>query len=111
MATSLEELGFLRMVRLKGRDLKLLSPGTDSGKVLRATVNRIGAYTLMGDLSSDPRGKRIFETAATGCLTFSKNDKFQDVKNLEKYQVVDIGLDSPDYSKKFVVMQLTGKDT
>jgi len=101
---TLEELGFKRMLRIRGRDLKVLS-GSGAGGNFTGTINRIGSFDLNTDLGNDPRGKRILETAATGCPGLAAQDKLQDVKNNEVYRVVTIGLDSPDYSKKFLLQQ------
>ena len=104
MSRSHEEAGFQRTLRNQGRDLKHLV----SGKSFRATVNRIGAYNLDAQNSDDPRGKRIMETTTAGCPPINKNDKVQDVKNSEIYLVVQIGLDGPDYSQKFMLAQTAG---
>jgi len=110
MAT-LEERGFQRMLRLRGRDLKVLS-GPDAGKPFRSTINRIGSFDLNTDLGNDPRGKRILETPANGCPALIAQVTIQDEENKEVYRVVTIGLDSPDYSKKFVIQHLVnGIDT
>lgn len=107
---TLEEAGFRRMLRLRGRNLKLLD-GPDAGKGFRATINRIGAFTMPGDLGDDPRGKRIMETVATGIPTLVSQGLVQDRQNSEVYIVVDVGLDSPDYTRKFVLKQKLDQDT
>lgn len=109
---TLEEKGFNRLLRQRGRDLKVvLGAQSEMGKILRATVNRIGAYEISSDFGNDPRGKRILETPAATCPVLNSQNTLQDQQNQERYTVVDIGLDSPDYSKKFLLLQLTGKDT
>lgn len=110
MSTSPEEKGFNRTLRKQGRDLKLLSAGPDSGKTFRGTINRIGAYDLQTDLANDPRGKRILEIPASGALALNDQNKIQDLKTGETFQLLTIGLDSPAYSKKFLMQQLTDKD-
>lgn len=107
---SLEKRGFRRTLRAQGRTLKKLSAGTDSGCVFRATINRIGAYNLGGDFSSDLRGKRVMEIMAETAPYLDKNHVVEDQKNREKFVLTEIGLDSPDYSKKFEMSQLTPKD-
>lgn len=106
---TLEEIGFTRMLRLRGRDLKILS-GPDAGKSFRGTINRIGSFELTTDLGADPRGKRILETPASGCPAIASQTTLQDVKTLETFEAVTIGLDSPSYSKKFLLQQLEGVD-
>lgn len=108
MARSHEEAGFHRTLRKQGRDLKHMV----SGKNFRATVNRIGAYNLDAQVSDDPRGQRLAETPVKDCPEINKTDKVQDVKNGEVYLVVKTGLDSPDYSRKYMLAQTAGpKDT
>ena len=104
MGFSLEHAGFDRMLRLKGRNLK-----TAGGKRFIGTVNRIGAYSVdVGAGGHDPRGKRIMETPALNCPLINKGDKVYDVDNSEIYLAVEIGLDCPDYSKKFMLQQTAG---
>ena len=111
MALSPEENGFRWMLRQKGRDLKVIS-GPSAGKKLRATVNRIGEYILSSGIDTDPRGKFSLETPVTGCPELSKLTMVQDIKNSEKYRLTEIGLNSPDYSKKFLmVLGVPGKDS
>lgn len=106
MATP-EERGFLRTLRLQGRDLKHLQ----SGATFRGTVNRVGAYELSLDsLGSDPRGKRILETPANGCPALASQDTIQDLASQETFVLTKLGLDCPSYSKKFEMMQQTEKD-
>lgn len=103
-----EEKGFHRTLRLQGRDLKLLS-GPDAGKTFRGTINRIGAFMLSVDSYPDPRGKRILEIA--NCpLQINSQDKIQDVINGDQFVILEINFDSPDYSTKYVLQQLTDKD-
>ena len=100
------------MLRLKGRDLKYLSSGPDSGKKLRGTVNRIGEYILGGDLNRDPRGKFCMETLSAGCLALVETGILQDMKNGEKYKLTEIGLACPDYAKKYMmILGVPGKDS
>jgi hypothetical protein len=107
-----EENGFYRILRLKGRNLKLISAGADSGKSFRATVNRIGEYILTGDVSRDPRGKFSMETKAAGVLIMNETNILQDMSNKEKYMLTEIGLACPDYSRKFLMMLgVPGKDS
>lgn len=104
-----EEKGFRRTLRKQGRDLKLLSG--DSGAVFRATVNRIGAFTLPGELSDDPRGKRIIEIVSAGAPLLASTNLLQELKNGKKHMICGIGLDSPDYSLKYVIQEgVPGKD-
>lgn len=111
MANSPEQDGFNRTLRKQGRTLKLLSPGKDSGKIFRATINRIGAFTLLGELGQDPRGKRVMEIMAAGAPQIIDQNIVQDVATKEKFRVVTIGLDCPAYSFKYEIQQgAPGKD-
>jgi hypothetical protein len=106
---TLEEKGFRRMLRLRGRNLQLLS-GPAAGALLRGTINRIGAYDLNTDLGPDPRGKRILETPAAGIPVIADQNRLWDLENNEIYGMVEIGLDGPAYSQKFMIQQLTDQD-
>lgn len=109
---TLEEKGFRKMLRQRGRDLKLTAgEASEMGKTLRGTINRIGAFDLTTDTAKDPRGRRILETPADVCPDIGDQNELQDLKNRERFKVVDIGLDGPDYSKKFALLQLTPQDT
>lgn len=103
-----EESGFRMMLRLRGRSLKILS-GPSAGQTFRATINRIGAFAFAGELGDDPRGKRVME-AASDCPPLVSQNQIRDMQNNERYAVVAIGLDSPDYSKKFELRQLIAGD-
>ena len=106
-----EEKGFRRTLRLQGRDLKVISAGASSGQTFRATVNRIGRFELTTEIGGDPRGKRIIEIAATGAPAFNSGDIVQETQNQKKHKLCDVGLDSPDYSLKYVLEEgVPGKD-
>lgn len=106
-----EEKGFRRLLRLRGRELRLLSGSADAGKKFRALVNRIGAYAMTSVLGDDPRGHRIIEVPADACPEIASKAKIQDVENEEIYKVVNVGLDCPDYTKRFDLVQAGPKDT
>ena len=105
------EAGFRRTLRKQGRNLMVLSAGVSSGTIFRATINRIGAYTLAGEIGEDPRGKRVMEILAAGAPVLASQNELADTKNGERFKITTIGLDCPAYSQKFELQQMVkGKD-
>lgn len=99
---TLEERGFLQMLRLRGRSLKSLA----SGASFTGTINRIGAFMLSDPLGQDPRGKRVMEISKRCAPKITSQDKITDTASSEIFRVTQIDLDSPEYSLKYELEQL-----
>lgn len=98
----LEEAGFRRMLRLRGRDLKNLRTGAQ----FKATVNRIGDLILATELGEDPRADAAMELMKVGAPEVSSQDQVQDLKTNEKWNVVRQKFDCPHYANKYELKQI-----
>lgn len=105
----LEEKGFRRTLRIQGRNLVTV-PDNGPGEAFRGTLNRIGAYAMTTSLSDDPRGKRFLEIHKDVTATLVRKTKIMDVDSGEYFKITAVGLDCPEYARRYEAIQLTSKD-
>jgi len=104
----LEERGFRRMLRLKGRSMRNLRTNVH----FTATVNHVGEFNLSTELSDDPRSDAVMELVLIGAPEIHSQDQVQNVKTGEKWNVVKQKFDCPHYAKKYELKQIVpGIDT